>query len=304
VEIDAEEHYDAATKLTLSATATGIDRKRLMEEIAKLKRGSAVVAASPSPTTEPDPAEQAAADVRILLGRDSGATRALLARPKLDPRYAAFIVPLLARDELARSAADALSQMGSAALGILSGVLIDEGAPLVVRRRVPMVLCNFRGARAIDALTRALDSEELTIRSRSAIALIKVLDGTAHPDPAHVLAKATREAARQFNDDSSRDLVLTLLSASIGSAPVALVRHGLRSEDPRLRGTALEYLESLLPEGARASLVQSLSRVSQISRASAPKSTRSESVLRAELNRTYDGTVHEIRLDELEPGVD
>ena len=36
---------------------------------------------------------------------------------------------------------------------------------------------------------------------------------------------------------------------------VELVRQGLRSHDPKLRGTALEYLESLLPEGGRAQLL-------------------------------------------------
>ena len=40
---------------------------------------------------------------------------------------------------------------------------------------------------------------------------------------------------------------------------VELVRQGLRSHDPKLRGTALEYLESLLPEGGRAQLLRELS---------------------------------------------
>jgi hypothetical protein len=49
----------------------------------------------------------------------------------------------------------------------------------------------------------------------------------------------------------SLEHVFTLLSLILPRATVQLAYQGLQTDDPHLRGTALEYLESVLPETVR-----------------------------------------------------
>ena len=53
-------------------------------------------------------------------------------------------------------------------------------------------------------------------------------------------------------------LLIALLALALKRGPLELAREGVLSEDRKLRGTALEYLESLLPETVRAPLVAAL----------------------------------------------
>ena len=53
-------------------------------------------------------------------------------------------------------------------------------------------------------------------------------------------------------------LCYALLALALKRGPLELARQGVLSEDRKLRGTALEYLESLLPETVRAPLVAAL----------------------------------------------
>ena len=55
------------------------------------------------------------------------------------------------------------------------------------------------------------------------------------------------------------DHVFALLGLSANRGSLELVRQGLKLDDRKLRGTALEYLESLLPENVRVPLVSALS---------------------------------------------
>jgi hypothetical protein len=48
--------------------------------------------------------------------------------------------------------------------------------------------------------------------------------------------------------------VFTLLSLAFPRRPLVLAFHGLYTDDEHLRGTALEYLESMLPADVRAAL--------------------------------------------------
>jgi len=52
--------------------------------------------------------------------------------------------------------------------------------------------------------------------------------------------------------------MFALLSLCTTRGSLELVRQGLKTDDRKLRGTALEYLESLLPEAVRGPLVQAL----------------------------------------------
>lgn len=251
-----DEVEDPATKLTLSATALGIDRKTLLEQISR-HQAAAAPAGEGELSVE---ARQLLADVRVLLGHDQVAQRALLGRPQLDTRLAAFVVPLLGSEALVKPALAALRSMGSDVVGQLADVMLSDQQPLAVRRRVPHVLRAQRGPRVASALTRALSADALEVRYRAALALLEVTreDRSLLPDSKDVFALALAEVERGPLTIESSDHVFALLALGTTRGSLELVRQGLRTGDVKLRGTALEYLESLLPEGVRAPLVQAL----------------------------------------------
>jgi hypothetical protein len=199
-------------------------------------------------------------DVRTLLGADVPALRALLARPALDPRLAAFVVPHLGSEQLAKPALSALRAMGPDVVGLLADVMLSESQPLTVRRRVPHVLRALRGPRVASALKRALSADALPVRYRAALALAEVTrDEREHlPEPKEVFALALAELERGPLNDESSDHVFALLALCTTRGSLELVRQGLKVDDRKLRGTALEYLESLLPEAVRVPLVSAL----------------------------------------------
>ncbi|HET9954856.1 MAG TPA: hypothetical protein VFQ61_10145, partial [Polyangiaceae bacterium] len=120
-----------------------------------------------------------------------------------------------------------------------------------------------------------------------------------HPEPQKLLHLAVLESAKAPLDVPTSDHVFTLIGLATGQQNAELVRQGLRSPDQKLRGTALEYLESLLPEGVRVAIVTALEH-NTVERAehSRPEVARPETELCDELRRSLRG--HEIprRLEE------
>jgi ATP:ADP antiporter, AAA family len=287
VSLDAVQLEDPAAHLTLSASSIAIDRDKLREQIERARAENAsrrdeaerAFAAGTSPESK-----QLIDDVRTLLGSDSAALRAVLTRPQLDPRLAAFVVPHLASDQLAKSALSALRAMGPDVVGLLADVMLSEAQPLAVRRRVPHVLRALRGPRVASALKRALAAEALPVRYRAALALSEVTRDEREllPDSKEVLALALVEVERGPLSQEASDHVFALLALCTTRGSVELVRQGLRLDDRKLRGTALEYLESLLPEPVRTPLVSALSQRPE------PRTSlaRSETQLLDELKRS------------------
>jgi hypothetical protein len=87
--------------------------------------------------------------------------------------------------------------------------------------------------------------------------------------------------------------VFTLLSLVLHREPLQVAFRGLHVDDPLLRGTALEYLESVLPQAVRSRLWPFL----EDSRP-AGRSTRSRDEIIADLLRSNDSIV--LQLAELE----
>jgi hypothetical protein len=262
VSVEAVEIEDPAARLTLSATSLGIDRDKLREQIARARAERAAHSVAAQGPGEASEAAQIVEDVRVLVGRDSAAIGALLARPKLDARLAAFAVPHLASEQLAKAALVALRAMGPDVVGLLADVMLSAGQPLAVRRRVPHVLRALRGARVVSALTRALSADALEVRYRAALALREVTQEERElvPDAKEVFTLALKEVERGPLSREESDHVFALLALCITRGSLELVRQGLKTDDGKLRGTALEYLESLLPEAVRGPLVQALAQ--------------------------------------------
>jgi hypothetical protein len=73
-----------------------------------------------------------------------------------------------------------------------------------------------------------------------------------------VFTLALKEVERGPLSEAASDHMFALLSLCTTRGSIELVRQGLKTDDRKLRGTALEYLESLLPEAVRSPLVQAL----------------------------------------------
>jgi hypothetical protein len=285
VSVENVEREDPTAHKTLSSTSLGIDRERLREEIGRALRERAAKAEAAAHAPEQHPqAQQILADVRTLLGSDAQALRAVLTRAGLDARLAAFVVPHLANDQLAKPALHALRAMGQDVVGLLADVMLSETQPLAVRRRVPHVLRGVRGPRVVAALKRALSADALEVRYRAALALLEVApeECALLPESKEVFALALAEVERGPLSPAAVDHVFALLSLCTERGSIELVRQGLRSDDRKLRGTALAFLESLLPEAVRTTLVQALAQ-----RLERPEGEpRTESQLLEELRRS------------------
>jgi hypothetical protein len=107
-------------------------------------------------------------------------------------------------------------------------------------------------------------------------------DRSLAPDAKEVFALALREVQRGPLSEAATDHMFALLSLCATRSSMELVRQGLKTEDRKLRGTALEYLESLLPEAVRAPLVQALAERPE----PGERATRTELQLLEELKRS------------------
>jgi hypothetical protein len=105
------------------------------------------------------------------------------------------------------------------------------------------------------------------------------------PDSKDVFALALAEIERGPLSQDASDHVFALLSLCTTGGSVELVRQGLKTDDVKLRGTALEYLESLLPEAVRQPLVEALAQRPEPRAGEA----RSETQLLEELKRSIHG---------------
>jgi MFS family permease len=283
---------DNARRLLLSATTLGTDRGQLLEQITRLRQAKSDIAettAAPRPPREP--AEQVVSHVRVLLGTDTRAIRELLALPQLDHRLAAFVVPLLGSNELAKPAVNALRQMGESAFGALADAMYSSHNPAAVRRRIPHVLRNARGERVVRTLFFALSADSIEVRYRAALALAEVVkdDKKLLPDRSQIEALVLTELARGPLDQTGLNHVFALLALTMHRGSLELARQGLLSQDRKLRGTALEYLESLLSETVRAPLLSALAELAgPRERATAPLP---DSDLLEELRRSFQADI-------------
>jgi hypothetical protein len=210
----------------------------------------------------------------VLRSGDVARIRAELAQP-LTPELVWCALPLLAHDQLARDVLPALRQVAPRAVGAMADVLLDPHESPVIRRRVPRVLENCPTPRAIRVLVDGLFDAELSVRHQCALALLRIaeLTPTARLPRERLLdaiedelsqdrsAPAARRRERDALDDRPEfgehaiherahrgvEYVMTLLALVLDREPLRLAYHGLYAGSAAIRGTALEYLDSVLP---------------------------------------------------------
>jgi AAA family ATP:ADP antiporter len=256
-----------------ASARTTIDRAGLLEEIENLRRqrpGRPPVHARPvqravrtapsegeaTPLTT-DPVLESIASLR---SGDVHRLRVVLASRAMLPELLPHAIPLLADDRVLREALAAIGRVANANAGQLVDALLDPGQIPRVKRRLPLALARSDSMVAVQGLLAGLNDRDWRVRFRCAQGLerLRRRRDSLRGDEQVLLARAEREVheladwsrARSADEtlwNQRTEMVFLLLGALYDPVNLELSLTALRSDDRVLRGTALEYLENLLP---------------------------------------------------------
>ena len=262
--------------------------------------------------------DQTVVDLADLRSGNAARIRRVLAAP-LATDLASHAVPLLAWDPVAEAARAALQAIAPQITGQLADGLLDRDREFSIRRRLPDILRRGEPELASWALWRALRDPRFEVRYRSGKALAKLREAGHALDitQADVFEAVQREVtvdgrlwhSHRLLDDcdgddddavlhrvleqrsaTGLDHVFTLLGLTLPAEPLRLALQAVNTRDPALRGTALEYLESVLPEDVRVPLWPFL----EVERATvAPTRTPDEIV--ASLKMSHPSIISDLR---------
>ncbi|HTM01765.1 MAG TPA: Npt1/Npt2 family nucleotide transporter [Candidatus Omnitrophota bacterium] len=217
---------------------------------------------------------------RALRSRDPETVRGALGEGPITESLLPQAVALLAWDPVTQDAIAALRRVGPAAIDALVEPILDSDSDFTIRRRVPLVLGTIADPRSVQALLLSMTDRRFEVRYRSgrALAHLHSLDPTLSV-PADIVFGAVRrevevsaaawesrglldrtddEAWSPVMDELVRDRadrslehVFTLFALVLPRKPLRIAFRALHTGDPLLRGTALEYLETVLPPEVR-----------------------------------------------------
>jgi ATP:ADP antiporter, AAA family len=315
ISLRADEVIDATTRLTLAETSAASERLILLAKIRRMKQLRVCASDASTPVravaAAPDPASAALATaVTALTTGDSQAIRRCLAGDFMDLRLVPFLIPLLAHDALAEDVRTELRWMAPRIIGTLCDALLDPALPLVARQRIPGVLEVTHNPRAVEALMGGLADEEFNVRYSCARALARMRDRDSGLglESGRVFAAVAREISVDRGTWQSRDLhyaddlragfdevpdadaqelnysmehVFTLLGLVLDRDALTLALRAVGSQDRTLSGTALEYLENVLPDAVWRGLWPFLGPAASV----VPRSNRASSALVEDLRR-------------------
>ena len=216
-----------------------------------------------------------------LRSRDTNIARAALeTADPAHPLIAAQLVQLLASPDLGAEAVVRLRPVAERFVGLLCDHLRDPGQEFQLRRRIPELLAGVPAQHSASALVAGLEDERFEVRRRCSRALLRLR--RAKPelrfDQESVLAAVDRELSvgtlvregqrlseldsqlldKDWLDEFLKERahvglehVFTLLALVYPQGPLLVAFRALHVEDRRLRATALEYLDSILPANTR-----------------------------------------------------
>jgi hypothetical protein len=287
--------------MTLTRTGLIGDREAVLREIAA-RRGETRTSAPPSPTG--DAVVEAIAELRS--SEPDVVRRALRRAETAEPAMVGHVIPLLARNDLFLDALRALRRSATRTAGQLLDALLDPEQDVAVRRRIPRVLRRTATQRVADGLLLGLADPQFSVRRQCALTLARITEkeATLEVPRAAVFAASLREleSATGWVEDAADSLpaeesnpevrpqtpaerglahVFTLLSLTIEREPLQIAYWAVLGTDSGLRGTALEYLENVLPDDLRRALWPHLG-----ARPPAPAARRSVQNLEADLLRS------------------
>jgi len=277
---------DRAIELDPSMAEDSATRSVLMESI---NLPLPPVSSEP-PAHAPAPPAATVTDAFLLHAADlrSGdPSRAISAAGELGPddfALAPLLIDLLAWDEAMPAARDALERMGPKITGMLVDVLLDPQRDFAVRRRLPRVLAYLPSARSVEGLYEALADPRFEVRFYAGRALYLLMRDypTLSVQPERIWVAVNRELSSQrsvwnshrlldsrtsrdkewfFDDelldraDRNLEHLFTLLALLLPTDAVRVAFRALHTDDPQLKGTAFEYLESATPADTRQMLL-------------------------------------------------
>jgi ATP:ADP antiporter, AAA family len=250
--------------------------------ILRTLRAGGVSGISPASTLGPIPGESIAdpevQEILALRSRDVARIRPVLREGDgLPASLVPHVVPLLAWDPVADDAIRALKGVVEERVGQLIDALLDPNQPFAVRRRLARVFSVCVSQRAVDGVLLGLEDLRFEVRFHCGRSLAAIVERSAfvRVDMERVFNLVRRELAvgrpvwesqRLLDDvDDSRFVdgflkqragqslahVFTLLSVVLPTVPLQIAYRGLHTDDQALRGTALEYLEGVLPRDIR-----------------------------------------------------
>ncbi len=282
IQLDLNEVEDAITRSTVLQSAASLGITAVGPRARATEEKTAEVQA-PEPAREAAPADPEVWQIVDLRSRDVARVRAVLDSETIGPSLAPHIVPLLAWDELVHDAIAALRRLAPQVTGQLIDHLLDQREEFTIRRRIPLVLVACPTARAVEGLLRGLEDNRFEVRYRCGRVLSRLLELnpklTVPRDRAYgivlrevavdrgvwqshrLLDRLEDEEWSPVMDELLRERanrglehVFTILSLVMARQPLKVAFRGLHTDDTLLRGTALEYLESALPEPIREAL--------------------------------------------------
>ena len=283
VRLEVGDVMDSTTMVTLARTGLTLDRQALLREVAALRQEKAPAEPSEAPG---DPIVRAVAELRS--GKPEAMRAFLRGHEEIDPALVGHLIPLLARNDVFLEVLRALRRAVPRATGQLLDALLDPGQDVAVRRRIPRVLRASPTQRVADGLLQALADPRFEVRRQCALTLSRITERPPAPflPQVAVFAAVTHELQAgpvEWSEDAERGLahVFTLLSLALEREPLQISYRAVRSQDPALRGTALEYLENVLPEAVRTALWPQLGVRARPARAARPARQLVEELMRS-----------------------
>jgi hypothetical protein len=284
VRLDRAHVLDGTTMRTLAETAGALDRAELLRQIEAARARPADASAPPRPSaSEPAPRQEPHSPARApnpelasavnpelaeraaaLAGADRERARRALRQP-LPPDLIGLALRWLPDDSLARAVHAAIEPLAAHCTGQLLDALLDRDQPKALRRRLPRLLIGVDGERVQRGLFAALDDPSFEIRERCARALDSIVErnGKGVLSEAEILGVIERELKRgapplatlssSDSDATARAggrtvaLVFILLGLCFERSAIAVCLQAILGPDSHMRGTALEYLENVLP---------------------------------------------------------
>jgi ATP:ADP antiporter, AAA family len=221
---------------------------------------------------------------RLLNDPDTEVVRLAItaARASRDDGIILPLINVLARPELTEDVADVLSRRGASVIEPLKERLLDESAPVELRREIPIVLLRIGTADAGRALVSALLEGDATVRYRVIASLNKLK--SLHPEVpidrslvelllaaeiaghyrSHQLLGSVRQtlspddpvfATLRVSMEHERERIFRLMSLVSPDKDLEDAYVGLQSANPTIRANALEFLDNVLSPQLRQVLV-------------------------------------------------
>jgi ATP:ADP antiporter, AAA family len=314
--------------LSLSSGGIGLDELRSMARAAPRKPSAAEEiddeeAQESAPTLPLAPVSDP--EVSTLIALRSGDARRVHAELRqarsFGPVIAAQAISLLAWDEVTGWASRALAKAAPAITGQLIDRLLDPNEDFAIRRRIPRILATCATPRAYDGLMAALTDKRFEVRFQAGRALARIHEQVPAlvvdkgPVYAAVLRETRVERSLWENQrlidepapneptlideplrpvaNRSMEHVFTILSLVVPRAPLQISFKGLLTNDAVLRGTSLEYLESVLPKEVWVSLSPLLDESPPRPTVTRPREEVLEELLRS--NQSIELNLEELR---------